>query len=331
MRLKLYRAAAIAEAMACVRAELGSDALILATRRVADGVEVTAALEPTEPEPESAAIDLARTAALAFHGVPAPLREALHDKPLADALRASLRFAPLPLGGGDAPLMLAGPPGAGKTLTTARLAKRLMMAGITPMVVTADGNRAGAIESLAALIRLLRVNLLEASHPVTLGGVLARRDAGVPVLIDSTALNPFDSAQRSELAALAAAARATVALVLPAGLDANEAADMAVAFAETGASLLIATRMDLARRLGGVLSAAAAGRLALAEAGVGPGLADALVPLTPDFLASRLLAAIPGKPPDKHQPDGSDPKRRPLPWIPPKVSVRSLPDPEGRP
>ena len=48
MRLKLYRAPAMAQAMARVRAELGPDALILGTRRVADGVEVTAAVEPDD-------------------------------------------------------------------------------------------------------------------------------------------------------------------------------------------------------------------------------------------------------------------------------------------
>ena len=51
MRLKLFRAPAMAEAMARVRAELGEDALILATRRVGDGVEVTAALEPDDQPP----------------------------------------------------------------------------------------------------------------------------------------------------------------------------------------------------------------------------------------------------------------------------------------
>ena len=43
MRLKLYRAPTVAAAMAQVREELGADALILATRRVAGGVELTAA------------------------------------------------------------------------------------------------------------------------------------------------------------------------------------------------------------------------------------------------------------------------------------------------
>jgi flagellar biosynthesis protein FlhF len=74
MRLKLYRAPAMAAAMALVRAELGDDALILATRRVGDGVEVTAALEPSEsPPPPLAPPDPVRLAALEFHAVPASL------------------------------------------------------------------------------------------------------------------------------------------------------------------------------------------------------------------------------------------------------------------
>jgi len=77
------------------------------------------------------------------------------------------------------------------------------------------------------------------------------------------------------------------AAVLPAGGDAAESAELAAALAGTGATLLIATRLDVARRLGGILAAAAAG-LALAEAGIGPGAADGLVPLTPDLLAARL-------------------------------------------
>src|SRR5258705_204322 len=49
MRLRLFRAARMADAMALVRAELGADALILNTRKVADGFEITAALEPEPP------------------------------------------------------------------------------------------------------------------------------------------------------------------------------------------------------------------------------------------------------------------------------------------
>src|SRR5215472_2789880 len=132
MRLKLYRAASVAEAMERVRCELGEDALIIGTRRVGEGMEVTAALE-NAPDPP---IDPASRAALEFHGVPSALRDALQAGELAASLADALAFAPLPLAPGTAPLLVVGPPGAGKTLTVARLATRLVMAGGAPRVIT---------------------------------------------------------------------------------------------------------------------------------------------------------------------------------------------------
>jgi flagellar biosynthesis protein FlhF len=291
MRLKLYRAPAMADAMAKVRAELGEDALILSTRRVGDGVEVTAALEPDEPAlPLAAPPDSAQLAALEYHAVPAPLRLALDHGDLEAALAGALPFAALPLGPNDRPLLLVGPPGAGKTLTAARLATRLVLAGVAPLVITADGKRAGATEQLAAFTKLLGISLIVACHPVTLGRALLHRQDAAPVLIDAPGSDPFDPEQLEELTALATTTDAVVTLVLPAGLDPAEAAELAVAYAAAGASLLVATRLDLARRLGGILSASASARLALTEAGVGPNAADGLLPITPGWLAARLLA-----------------------------------------
>ncbi len=162
------------------------------------------------------------------------------------------------------------------------------MAGTAPLIITADGRRAGATEQLAAFTRLLGLTLIVASQPVTLARALARRQDGVPVLIDGPGTDPFDPVQREEIAGLAATAGATTVLVLPAGLDAAEASELAGAFAEGGASLLVATRLDISRRLGGIAAAAHTGRLALTEAGIGPGAADGLTPLTPAFLAARL-------------------------------------------
>lgn len=147
MRLKLFRAAGMAEAMAQVRTELGTDALILNTRKVAGGIEVTAAVEPrSDPIPQESD----RVAALSWHGVPLSLHPLLARGDLEVAIADALRFGPIPLEPYERPVMLAGPPGAGKTLTTARLATRLVMSGIAPMVITTDGRRAGATEQLAA-------------------------------------------------------------------------------------------------------------------------------------------------------------------------------------
>lgn len=277
-------------AMTLVRSNLGPDALILSTRRVGDGVEVTAALDHAADEPETPSIDAGRDAALGWHGVPPHLIDALPPGPLVDRLPDALAFGALPADYA-APLLLAGPPGAGKTLTTAKLATRLVMAGEAPLVVTADGQRAGAPEQLAAYTRLLGLTLVVASKPLPLKRALARRQEGAPVLIDTAGLDPFDRCARDELLSLAATAHATTVLTLPAGLDPAEAQELADAFIQAGATLLIATRLDLCRRLGGVLAAASAG-LIMTEAGIGSGASNGLRPLTPEFLANRLTIPL---------------------------------------
>jgi flagellar biosynthesis protein FlhF len=285
MQLKLFRAAGMAQAMAQVRAALGPDALILNTRNVPGGIEITAALEP---ETEPLQTDPARLAMLAWHGVPRELHPALAHGDLETAIAGVLVFGDLLLAAHAPPVMLTGPPGAGKTLTAVRLATRLVMRGTAPLVITTDGKRAGATEQLAAFTRLLGVPLLVASHPVSLARALLQRTDGAPVLIDTAGADPREAAQAEELRGLAATAGAEVALVLPSGLDPAEAAELAVAHAECGATSLIVTRLDLAHRLGSVIAAAAASRLPLVEAGIGPGAADGLVAFTPSLLAARL-------------------------------------------
>ncbi len=285
MRLKIFRATSMAAAMARLRTELGADALILESRRVAGGVEITAALEPA---PQPVAATSTRLAALAWHGVPAELHLALAHGDLEQAIGLAFRFGALPLDACEQPLMLAGPPGAGKTLTIARLATRLVMRGDAPCVITTDDARAGATEQLASFTRLLDVPLMVASNAVSLVRALAERRNGAPVLIDTAGSDPFNNFQAEELTGLAAAAGARIAVVLPAGLDPAEAADLAEAYGSLGALYLIATRLDVARRLGSVVAAAAASHLPLTEAGIAPGVADGLVRFTPSLLAARL-------------------------------------------
>jgi flagellar biosynthesis protein FlhF len=285
MRLRLFRGDSMASAMAMVRASLGANALILNTRKVTGGVEITAAIEP---DAEPVAANSERLAALAWHGVPQDLRPGLEHGELAAMIEQTLVFGELPLQQDGCPLMLTGPPGAGKTLTTVRLATRLVLNGVAPMVITTDGVRAGATEQLAAYTRLLGVPLLVANKPASLARALTRRLHGTPVLIDTAAADPREIDQANDLRSLAFGANAHVVLVLPAGLDPAEAAELAIAHADSGATSLIVTRLDLAHRIGGVIAAGAASRLSLAEAGIGTGAVDGLVPLTPSLLAARL-------------------------------------------
>jgi flagellar biosynthesis protein FlhF len=307
MRIRVLRAPTMTEAMRLLKQELGPDAALLSTRRVAGGVEVTAGLDeedtdeplliapveplkfaPLPPPPPAIVVPSPDAAALAFHGLPAALSQRLLNGPLEASLEASLRFARLP-DGIDRPLLLAGPPGAGKTLTCAKLAARRVLAGHPPpMVITTDGERAGAAEQLASYTRLLGATLAVALTPATALKAMARRDPTQPVLIDTPGIDPFLPEHARMLAGLAAATQANIVLVLPAGLDAAEAADQARAFAALGATHLLPTRLDVTRRIGAALAAGAAGKLALSEAGTGPGATASLTPIDPAWLAARL-------------------------------------------
>ncbi len=323
MRIRIFRARTLAEAMAQIRKELGADALILSDRSRDGFVEVTAALEtsdtaelrvpakwstgPDDLEPftvparssdeppgfgETGTIrELERStpdAVLAWHGLSPSLIAALGTGSLEQACTRVFRFAALRIGSDDAPLLLAGPPGGGKTLTVARLATRLVLDGQQPMVITADGERAGAVEQLAAFTRLLGLTLVAANTPAMLARALERRVAGQPVLIDAPGLDLDSRDQPEMLRDLLGASDAAMALVLPCGLDSNEAQEIAGAHAALGAQALIATRTDPWRRLGAILCASASSGLALSEAGIGSAAADSLVPFTPSFLAERL-------------------------------------------
>lgn len=295
MRLKTFRAARMPEAMALLREELGAEAVILSTHRTAHGVEVTAALESEElllipPAQQPTPLPPVSAGPLDFHNAPTALTATLARGSLEQALADALGFAPLP-DGRDRPLMLVGPPGAGKTLTCAKLAARLVLAGAPPVIATTDGQRAGAAAQLAAFTGVLGLTLAVAPSPTALGKALARRVPGQPALVDSAGCDPFDTRQVVALHALATAAQADLVLVLPAGLDAQEAADLARAFAALGARHLMPTRLDAARRLGAVLAAAEAGPLLLTEGGTSPEVVDGLETLTPARLAARLAAA----------------------------------------
>lgn len=322
MRLKVYQAPNMGAAMALVRNELGAEAVILATSASDSGVEITAGVEaPASPLP--AAPDPATESALRWHGTPAPLAAKLARHDLATAIQSEFAFSDLPCGPDDAPLLFVGPPGAGKTFTVARLITRLVLAGQRPYVITADGKRAGAAEQLAAFTRLLGLTLIAVDEPLPLARALARRPDCAPVIIDTPGIDPANPTDAALLRDLASTAQGALALVLPSGLDPADAQELAEGFHRLGTTLLVATRLDLSRRLGGILAAASAG-LALTEAGIGAGVADGLRQLSPEFLSERLIAAAPGR----HQ---TPPPAKPVSHAPLSLAALARPclDPHG--
>ena len=99
------------------------------------------------------------------------------------------------------------------------------------------------------------------------------------VLIDVAGLNPFDLDQLDDLAALADASDGEIVAVLDAGMTPGDAEDAAALFSSIGAGRVIATKLDIARRLGALLAFGEAG-LAYAQISASPYIGDGLAPAT---------------------------------------------------
>jgi len=196
---------------------------------------------------------------------------------LAAGLKAALKFGKLPEPGRSR-LMLIGPPAAGKTTMMAKLAARGRAP--TATVLSTDGERPGGIAQLADPMQVLGI------EPQRLDPAAAPPQIEGPLLIDTAGGAAEDGFQA--LAGLVQALAVEPVLVLPATIDADEARKFAEAALAIGASRLLVTRLDIARRLGGPLAAAAAG-LALVGGSVTPNFAYGLKPLGPAALAGHLL------------------------------------------
>ena len=295
MKVRLFSGCDVVSAMAAVRASFGEDALIVETRYVPNGVEIVASIERLDDEVAPLQFpallveqDDERRRLLRWHGIGDELASRLCEGELAQACARNIAFGRLCLEPHAPPLLFAGEPGAGKSLSLIKVATRLVMAGATPLVISADGRKAGATEQLAAMTRLLGLTMIVADEPRTLTRAIKRRLNGAPVLIDGPGMIVGDPHDEASLRAMLDAVAAELILVVPGGLDPAETVDIASYHATLGARRLIVTRLDVARRVGGLVQAAWQSRLILTEAGIGPSVVDGLEPLTARSLAERL-------------------------------------------
>jgi len=314
MRLKSFTARTMKEAIGMVRAELGSEAVIVSTVQSRSGggsVRITAAVEQGEERPPYAQAPVAGAGrreriteavrcALEDHGTPEPITARLvaaakvlkGEEPrlaLAAALDDCFRFAPIPEQDFIRPFILVGPPGVGKTITAAKLAARARLKDEPVTVFSADTERAGGVEQIANLTRIMRANFRAVADPREMMEAIGACHAGELIVIDSAGTNPFSDTEMGALGDLIGAAKAEPVLVLNAGGDSVEYAEIASAFAALGATRLIVTRIDMARRMGSLLAAADAGRLKFSNVSTTPNVGKGLSALNPVSLARLLL------------------------------------------
>lgn len=326
MRLKSFYANTMTEAMHMVRDALGDDAIIVATREEGGRVRVTAAIDQMDVpafetasapkrqhgvpdeylqyDMENAAEDVvqeALTDTLLKHSVPSDISDlilsaaSLFDAQtptaaMKAALEQNFRFHPLPLKTPRKALMLIGAPGAGKTLATAKLAARATLTGLRASVITTDTVRAGGVEQLEAFTKLLQINLQKARSTKDLSTQLAKAQESDLILIDTGGCNPFDVDDMRALANLMDTGTAIEpVLVMAAGGDAEECGEIARCFGVLGVQRLLPTRLDVARRLGGLLSAAGRANISFSDASNTPMVANGIVSLSAQSLTTLLM------------------------------------------
>ncbi|HPF46006.1 MAG: AAA family ATPase [Alphaproteobacteria bacterium] len=335
MKLKIFSAPTIKEALKKVRDALGDDAVIIDTTEHKIGgkvtVKVTAAIEAPAPRinphknpaptPVSAPIKkslreleeeyIARetvdlVSSLSHHGLADSIKLKLLDigqslecetpeLTLASALSSMYHFEPITSMAPPRPLMLIGPPGAGKTITTAKIASKFVLSGKNVHLISTDVYRTGGLAQLEGYASVLKVNVTEAEKPDDL--VLAIKNAqknNEVILIDTMGYNPYSKKEMNELHSFLATADVEPILVTQAGIDPFEAREISETYAALGVKRFITTKIDVARRYASLITVAENGKMAFAGVGITPYLGDGIEPLDALKLA-KLLTRIPEK------------------------------------
>ena len=328
MRLKTFHAKSMMAAMELVREEMGPDAIIIQTDESNTGVRVTAALEAgstpppplAAPQPNQTPLALEAnqplhvtqefdkadiTAVLSHHGIPFETAEYFSRAALAvnapslpdafsSALETNIRFSPL-TDAPQRPVMLVGPPGAGKTICAAKLSADALLNSRPLHLISTDTVKAAGIQQLDHFAQLMKQTVSTAESPSELRAVInSKANEDGLTIIDTPGTNPFDINELETLLTFIKAVDAEPVLVLPAGLDPFDAQEISGIFAQMGCQRFIATRLDASRRYAGVLMAARPGFLSLAAISRSPYVADGLETATPLAFA-RLLTALPGR------------------------------------
>ena len=312
MRIKTYIAPSVPEAMDTIRKDFGSSAMILSNQRTLEGVRITVGLEDASTEAEvSQALFGSRTEqslcliekALSQQSIPPLLIERLllimknkapdlsQQDLLTEALQEVFNFSALVLQTTKKAYMLTGPYGSGKAIAAAKMAVRAKVENKKLSVITTDVKRAGAIEQLEAFTKILELPLIKVRKPDLLKSAVeeARKSSDL-IIIDSPGVNPFLQKDMSLLQQMRSDIDGFEAiLVLPAGLDSYETAQMAEAFLPLGCSRIMATRLDLSRRFGNILFAAQNNGYALTDVGMGTHVYEGLCPLKASSLAELIL------------------------------------------
>lgn len=305
MKLHKFTATTFTQAMNRVRKELGEDAIIVSSIEEKGLFHVTAAVEGDFDVIKKSfdriyeSLDDHGLGELTKKQIRDLIRSLEHKIPepsecLAASLDQILHFSPFSLENlkdffgteKPCPIALIGPPGAGKTACVAKLAIEATVRDLSPIVITLDAEKAGAIAQLTSFTSALAIPFEKADNKEELSSHIVNHDG--LVLLDTTGLNPYDNRQITFAKEMLSHAVAITVLVMPAGLDMHEAEDMIKIFKTLQPTYLIVTKIDMCRRFGNVMGLSLHSELPLSYFSHSPHISSPLVPFTPKELAQLI-------------------------------------------
>lgn len=203
---------------------------------------------------------------------------------------------PLAVGSPGAPAvwMMVGLQGAGKTTTSAKLARFAASQGRKPLLVAADVKRPAAIDQLKMLGKQIQVPVFAdaAGNPVGVcrAGVAEAVRTGCDVaILDTAGRLHIDMELMDELVRIAGATRPAEILWVLDAMAGQDAVNAARSFGEKlKLSGIVLTKLDGDARGGAALSAKAVLGVPIRLSGTGEKL-DRLEPFHPPRIASRIL------------------------------------------
>lgn len=322
MRMKMFAAESVDAARALVFAEMGTDAVILSEREVDGRVEVRAATDGTKRRGgdrplflHNARVDREQTGnaiiaqrlrdALTWHGAPRRFSERIvhaadgaeTDPALAmsSGLASVVKCAPIETRP-KRNIVLVGPPGHGRTSTAAKLTRRAAMAKTEILPVAADFDATAGGEQLSAYLERERAQVRIATDPDALFTIMSEVKLNDErCVIDLPSIVPFDREDLARLKDLVMAIDAEPVLVMSAEGHPEDQAEAARAYASAGIKRAILTKLDVARRRGGAISALASARISLSHLAITPFIGGGLVPAAPSRLAALLMEDSPSQ------------------------------------
>lgn len=315
MKIKHFTAPTTTEAMSRIRAELGDEAIIISTETMAEGVQVTAAIEneeninfdnnnQLEVSPSLLVYDDVKIReSLEYHDVLPEISGQIlalarqrhsenagnNQQLLTYTLKQMYRFKNL-LTGGQKNKIFMGIPGSGKSTVIAKLATKAKFEKMRTAVVSTDIVRAGANNQLKAFTQILETDFCCCKTSRELFSTVQNfQNKYDLILIDTPGINPYIETEVAMIEELIDSLKADKILVADAGRNTFEAVETGEIFAGLGAEMVLPTHLDMTRRIGSFISSAYCNKLSLCAGSVSSNIAKGLASMTPAALAKLIL------------------------------------------